>query len=467
LSNTEEGLLAMRASSLVFVCSFALASLASPGCTRKASAPAAGKPPVIPVSRPIRRPVIDFVDYTGRLDAIQSLDVRARVTGYLVKMPFKEGTEVKKGELLFEIDPRPYQAQLDAAKAQVSLADANYRLAKAENSRSQAIVRRDAGAISTEELEKYAAQELQAFANLGVAKANLETGTLYLDFTKVTSPIDGIVSRYYYTIGNLVNQDQTLLTTVVSYDPMYAYFDMEERTVLRIRNMINEGKIKVPADRTSIPVYMGLEGEDGYPHQGTLDFVNNTVNPSTGTIAVRAIFANPLPPGGRRLLTPGMFVRIHLPIGSPEPALLVIDRALGSDQGLKFAYILDADNKVRQQRVSTGSLQDDGLRVITKGLGPDSRVVVGALQQVRPGMQVDPEEIAMPSLAESAEDGAPPAKPQAPPTGEKKDGDKEATPPAKPQTPPADEKKDNAKEAAPPAKPQPPPPGQKKTDAKE
>jgi multidrug efflux system membrane fusion protein len=361
---------------------------------------------VIPVSQPVRREVTEYYDYTGRLDAVQSLDVRARVTGYLVQMPFKEGAEVRKGDLLFEIDPRPYQAQLDAAKAQVALAEANFKLAQAENARSKVIARRDPGAISTEDLERYAAQEAQAYANLGVTKANLETAKLYLSFTRVTAPIDGIVSRYYYTLGNLVNQDQTLLTTIVSFDPMYAYFDMEERIVLRIRSMINAGTIKMPADRTAIPVLMGLEGDEGFPRTGTLDFVNNTVNPSTGTIAVRGVFPNPLPPGGRRLLTPGMFVRIRLPIGSPRATLLVIDRALGSDQGLKFVYVVGEGNKVSSRRVTTGPLQDDGLRVISSGLKADDWVVVGALQQVRPSAEISPDRIPMPTLNESEDQGA-------------------------------------------------------------
>jgi multidrug efflux system membrane fusion protein len=409
----------MRQSTLAGSLVLATAVGLSAGCHRNAAGPAAAPPLVVPVSQPVSRAVTDYVDYTGRVDAVQSLDVRARVTGYLIQMPFKEGSEVKKGELLFEIDPRPYQAQVDAAKAQVSLAEANYRLAKAENQRSQAIARRDAGAISAEDLERYVAQEAQSSASLGVARANLESAQLYLGFTKVTSPIDGIVSRYYYTLGNLVIQDQTLLTTIVSFDPMYAYFDMEERVVLRIRSMINAGQIKVPADRTNIPVYMGLEGEDDFPHKGTLDFVNNTVNPSTGTIAVRGVFPNPLPPGGRRLLTPGMFVRIRLPIGSPHESLLVIDRALGSDQRLKFVYVVGDDNKIRYQRVSTGPLQDDGLRVITNGLKAEDRVVIGALQQVRPGMQVEPEQQPMPTLSPGEETNSSSNRPQPPPPGEK------------------------------------------------
>jgi multidrug efflux system membrane fusion protein len=409
----------MRPLTLVLGPAIVLSALVTTGCHRGAAKAAPPQLPVVPVAQPVQRAVTDYYDYTGRIDAVQSLDVRARVTGYLVQMPFKEGSEVKKGELLFEIDPRPYQAQFDAANAQVALAEANYRLAKAENARSKVIARRDPGAISAEDLERYAAQEAQASANLGVAKANLETARLYLGFTKVESPIDGRVSRFFYTLGNLVSQDQTLLTTVVSQDPMYAYFDVEERIVLRIRKLINTGEIKVPAEVTDIPLYMGLEGEDGFPHKGTLDFVNNTVNPSTGTIAVRGIFPNPLPPGGRRLLTPGMFVRIRLPIGSPHESLLVIDRALGSDQGLKFVYLLDGDNKIRYQRVTTGPLQEDGLRVIATGLKPDDWVAIGALQQIRPQMQVEPERQAMPTVSPAEAPNPTENKPQPPPPGEK------------------------------------------------
>ncbi len=211
----------------------------------------------------------------------------------------------------------------------------------------------------------------------------MEIYTLQHDFTRVTSPIDGQISRYYLTLGNLVNQDPTLLTTVVSVDPMYAYFEMDEPTLLRTRKAINEGKIKLPADH-SLPVLMGLQGEEGFPHKGVINFVNNQFNPTTGSILVRGVFPNPRPERGERLLSPGMFVRIRLPIGLPHPALLVVDRSIGSDQGMKFVYVLDADNKVQYRRVTTGALQDDGLRVIEQGLEPDDWVVVGGLQQVRP-----------------------------------------------------------------------------------
>jgi multidrug efflux system membrane fusion protein len=301
----------------------------------------------------------------------------------------------QEGDLLFEIDPRPYQAQLDQAQGQVYVYKAQLDLAKANYLRAQDVAKTP-GAISQQDLDTYKAQQEQADAQLKAAKASLEVYKLNLEFCRVTSPIDGQVSRYYLTLGNLVNQDQTLLTTVVSRDPMYAYFDMDEPTLLRVRRALNDGRIK-PSQDGLIAVHMALQGENGFPHDGNIDFVNNQVNPSTGSISVRGVFPNPKPQRGVRLLSPGMFVRIRLPIGQPHPALLVIDRAISTDQGLKYVYVLDAENKAQYRRITPGALQDDGLRVVT-GLNAADRVVVGGLQQVRPQMQIRPDEVPMPSL---------------------------------------------------------------------
>jgi multidrug efflux system membrane fusion protein len=209
-------------------------------------------------------------------------------------MPFKEGAEVKKGDLLFEIDPRPYQAQLDQAESQVRLNEASLRLAQTTLARDQAVASAVPGGVSQQQLDQDQAAVLEAEARVKAYQASTEVYRLNLEFTRVTSPIDGQVSRYYLTKGNLVNQDQTLLTTVVSLDPMYAYFDVDETTVLRVRRAINEGKIQ-RYQQGKIPVLMGLQGTEGYPHEGTLNFVNNQVNPTTGSISVRAVFANPRP----------------------------------------------------------------------------------------------------------------------------------------------------------------------------
>ncbi len=383
------------------------------GCRRQPADAPPPAAPVVPVSHPVQREITEYIDYTGRTDAVSSVGIRARVTGYLVRSPFKEGELVKgpvklfgatlrEGDLLFEIDPRPYKAQLDQAESQVAVNKAQYDLAQANYGRSKGTFEKGAGSKS--DVDADLASVKSATALIASAQATVRLYQLNLDYTQVRAPIGGQVSRYYYTLGNLITQDSTLLTTVVSVDPMYAYFDLDERTLLRVRTAINQGKIKLPAQGTALPVLMGLEGEQGaFPHPGTVDFVNNVVNPSTGTIALRGVFPNPLPPNGRRLLSPGMFVRIRLPIGQPHPALLVVDRALSTDQGQKFAYVVGADHKLEYRKVTIGALQDDGLRVIEDGLKPDDWVVIGALQQLKPKMEVDPEPTAMPTPGTPAE----------------------------------------------------------------
>jgi len=400
---------------LILALSWSLLTAAS-GCQRHQGTMAPAGLPVSPVSLPVQREVTDHVDFTGRTEAVQSVDIRPRVTGYLVKIPFKEGANVKAGDLLFEIDPRPYQAQLDSAQGQVNLYEAQLKLAKVTLARDVALNSRLPNSVSQQELDQVRANVEEAESRVKAYQKNMEVYQLNHEFTKVVSPIDGQVSRYYLTLGNLVNQDQTLLTTVVSLDPLYVYFEVDEPTLLRIRRAINEGRVKRHPQGTEIPVLMGLQGEDGYPHQGTINFVNNQVDPTTGSILVRGVFANPEPPGGVRVLSPGMFVRIRLPIGLPHPALLVIDRAVGSDQGLKFVYVLDAQNKVEYRRVTTRSLQSDGLRVIESGLKPDDRVIVGGLPQIHPRMQVQPDLIPMPVLGQPDGAGTPATEPsQKPP----------------------------------------------------
>ncbi len=382
------------------------AALASSGCTKTQADVAAPAPPVIPVSHPAKRMVTDYVDFTGQTAAVESVTIVPRVTGYLEKEPFKEGAEVKKDELLFEIDSRPYQVQYDQANGQVILNQVRLKEAQADNARAKSLAKTP-GAISQQDLDRYQAAEEEAAASLQAAKASLEVFKLNLSFCSVKSPIDGQISRYFLTPGNLVNQDQTQLTTVVSLDPMYVYFDMDEVTLQVIRQARDEGKIK-PYETGQFPVEIGLQNEVGFPHEGRVDFFNNQVNSATGSITVRGVIKNPPPRnGGHRLLSPGMFVRVHLPIGQPHEALLVIDRAIGSDQGLKYVYTLGKDNKVQQKTVKTGALEDDGLRVIEPtgkkdDLSESDWVVVGGILQVRPKMEIKPEELKeMPSLGPS------------------------------------------------------------------
>jgi membrane fusion protein, multidrug efflux system len=417
----------------------ALFLLAVAGCQGNQTAGnAASEATAVPVSQPVQREVTNFVDFTGRTDAVEVVDLKARVTGYLTKMPFREGSEVKRGDLLFEVDPRPYEAQLNQAKSQVELNEASLKLAQTNYNRDRAISAAVPNAVSQQQLDQDIATVEEAVARLKASKESTKVYELNLEFTRVMSPIDGQVSRYYMTRGNLVNQDQTLLTTVVSLDPMYAYFDMDEPTLLRIRRAIIEGRTNLPEDGT-MPVFMGLQGEEGFPHNGTINFLNNQVNSATGSISMRGVFPNPLSAGAlpvvatstvgylssplgqgallglpapvqgkarasTRLLSPGMFVRIRLPIGEPRQELLVKDQVIQSDQGLKYVYVVDADNKVQSKRVTTRALQDDGLRVV-RGLSANDWVVVGALQQVRPRMQVQMDKTPMPSLGHAPANG--------------------------------------------------------------
>ena len=266
------------------------------GCQRKPPQVAKAEANKIPISQPIRRVVTDYEDFTGRTNAINSVEICARVSGYLTKMPFKEGAEVKEGDLLFEVDPRPYQAQYDQAVGQVNLYKAQLELANANYARDLEVAETP-GAVSVQQLDQDKAAVNEADAAVKAFQASLEVYKLNLKFTKVTSPIDGQVSRYFLTLGNLVIQDQSLLTTVVSLDPMYVYFDMDEGTVIRVRRAVNEGKIK-PYESGEIPVFMGLQNENNFPHRGKIDFINNQFNPGTGSISVRGKFDNAKPSEG-------------------------------------------------------------------------------------------------------------------------------------------------------------------------
>ena len=398
----------------VLVC--ALGTWLVAGCKEESPPAPSQELPVVPVSHPVQRKVTDYVYYTGRTDAVSAVGIRPRVTGYVVKEPFKEGSEVKKGDLLFEIDPRPYEDQLRLGEAQVAAFKAQYDLAEQNFKRADQLQKTNG--ISAQEYDQYKATREQALAQLQSAQANVAIFKLNLEFTRLLSPIDGMVSRYYLTVGNLAIQDQTLLTTVVSVDPMYVYFDMDENTVLRIIRALASGQIK----RTStVRIDMALPEEDDYPHVGYFDFANNVVNPSTGTISIRGTYPNPKLNSDVRLLKPGMFVRVRLPIGAPHDALLVIDRAVGSDQGIPFVYIVDSENKVQYRRVTTGALQEDGLRVIETGLEPGDWVVIGAVQQVRPHMQVQPDQEPMPVIAGNQAPSAVPNRPQPPPPAQNRE----------------------------------------------
>jgi RND family efflux transporter MFP subunit len=363
--------------------------LGAAGCARApAAAPAA--PISVTVSHPVERDITDYAEFSARITAVQSVDIRPRVTGYLHKTAFKEGSEVKTGDLLFVVDPRPYKAQLDQVQGQVDLQKASLKVAKLTLARDLAINRRVPASISQQQIDQDEATVEEAEARVRASEESKELYTLSYEFTRVVSPIDGRISRYHLTLGNLVKQDETLLTTVVSVDPMYAYFDMDEGTVQRLRRSAREGGAR-SAEAPAWPVSLGLTTEEGFPHQGTINFVDNQVNAQTGTLRIRGVF-----PNKDESLTAGFFARVRIPTGRPHRALLVSDRALDNDQGQKVLYVLNDRDEVVSRPVRVGALHD-GLRAIEDGLKPGERVIVSGQVQVRPGMLVEPTLVPMPT----------------------------------------------------------------------
>jgi RND family efflux transporter MFP subunit len=379
------------------------------GCDHKTAAVAPPTAVTVTVSTPIEREVFDYEDFTGRTEAVESVEIRARVTGYLEKICFKEGSEVNQGDLLFEIDPRPFKARYDQVTAQIKVREANVQYRQAELARGRALLPQNA--ISQSDFDQMAAAYAEAVASVTAAEASAEEAKLNLDFTRIASPIAGRISRASITEGNLVRADDTLLTTVVSVDPMYAYFDVNERTILRIGRNVRQGKIQA-RDGEKIPVLMALADDEAFPHQGTIDFADNRVDPGTGTIRVRGVFPNPKPDRGNRVLMPGLFARLRVPIGEPYKALMVTERAVGTDQGQKYLLVVNEQGRVEYRRVRVGRLED-GLRVIKAGLHAGERVIVSGLQRVRPGVPVESQTVDMASFSLSARPKAKPAEPAA------------------------------------------------------
>jgi RND family efflux transporter MFP subunit len=342
---------------------------------------------------PVTRTVTDYEDFPGRLEAVNSVEVRARVTGHLDKVHFKEGTDVKEGDLLFDIDPRVFRAEVNRAEANLVQAQAHLTRLEADYVRAVPLHRK--GAIGQEEFDKITGDRAEATAAVGVARAAREQAELNLGFTRVRSPLSGQISRRFLDPGNLVKADETPLTTIVSLDPIYAYFDLDERSTLLAKRLIREGKVKWSPD-VGLPVFLGLADEEGkFPRQGTIEFADNRVDADTGTWRLRGTFANP-----DRSLTPGLFVRIHLPIGEAYEATLISEQALGTDQGQKFVYVVQDDGKVEYRRVKVGRLHN-GLRVILDGLEPRLPVVVSGLQRIRPGMEVRTKVVEMPMASDN------------------------------------------------------------------
>jgi multidrug efflux system membrane fusion protein len=356
------------------------------GCSSSVGQPAAGAPKSAPpaaqvtVAEVIHRPLHDWSEFTGRLEAVQSVEIRPRVSGYIDRIGFEEGVRVKQGQILFRIDPRPFRAEAERQLAARTRALSELDLAKANHARAQRLIGEHA--IAREEFDRLSSADSVAASDLAAADAALTAAKLNLEFTEVRAPIDGRVSRALITRGNLVSSD-SLLTTIVSDDPVYASFDADEQAFLRYsRNVANRS---AGVD----PVYMGLADEKDFPHAGRLNFVDNQVDRKTGTIRARAVFANP-----DGIFTPGLFVRIRLVGRDTRDAVLIDDRAVGTDLGKKFVFVLKDDSTVDYRNVTLGP-NVDGLRIVTGGLASGEVIVVNGLQRVRPGAPVAATKVVM------------------------------------------------------------------------
>lgn len=367
----------------------AAGALALSGCSSEATTAAAPAPTSVSVAAALERQVVEWDEFTGRLEAVESVEIRPRVTGYIESVNFAEGSLVHQGDLLFVIDPRPYKAELDKAEAELARAKARAELAQSDVARSEKLL--SIKAVSQEEYDTRINAARESQSNVEAARAALEAVRLDLSFTRVTAPITGRVSKAAVTAGNLVtggSSAATLLTTIVSVDPIYVSFEGDEQVYLKYTELARRGERPSSRDAAN-PVQMGLANETGYPHKGEMVFVDNQIDPRTGTIRARASFANK-----DGYFTPGLFARVKLFGHNTFPAVLVDDRAVGTDQSQKFVYVVDADNKVTYRTVKIGRLTD-GLRIVHEGLAAGETVVVNGLQRVHPGAVVTPERVAM------------------------------------------------------------------------
>ncbi|MEG0967386.1 MAG: efflux RND transporter periplasmic adaptor subunit [Pseudomonas sp.] len=363
-----------------------LAVLVMSACGRTPEAVQAPVATKVSVAKVLEQPINEWDEFTGRLEAPETVEVRPRVSGQIDQVAFTEGAQVKKGDLLFQIDPRPFQAEVRRLEAQLQQARATAVRSDNEARRGERL--RSSNAISAELAESRTSAAAEARAGVAAIQAQLDLARLNLSFTRVTAPISGQVSRALFTAGNIVTADVTPLTSVVSTDKVYAYFDADERVYLKYTQLARDGQ-----RGQSTPVYLGLSNEQGNPHLGQMNFVDNQVNPKTGTIRGRAVFDN-----SDGQFTPGLYARLKLVGSATYSAVLINDEAVGTDLGKKFVLVMDKDNKAAYRTVELGP-KLEGLRIVRSGLSKDDRIVVKGLQRVRPGSPVDPQDTPMASEA--------------------------------------------------------------------
>lgn len=392
-------------------CTAAALALALTACHEPAP-PMMPPPPAVTVAHPVKQTVKVWDEFTGRLDAAQSVRLYSQVTGYLQSIHFVDGSEIKKGDLLFQIDPRPFQAVLDQATAQMEQAAVKVELTKNEHERAKSLLA--SKAISAEDYDTRAKALNEAQAGLRVTQATVEKARLDVEYTKIKAPFDGRIGRHLMDVGGLViggPMGATELASLVSLDPIHCYIDADELSVLRYQRLNrNHKNPSAPEDR--IPAEMALADDTGFPHRGVIDFVDNRLDPSTGTIQVRMLIPNPLPERGQRVLQPGYFARVRVPGQGDYEALLVDDKAVGADQAQKVVMIVNEQNMVMPRPVVVGPVID-GKRVIREGLTEKDRVIVNGMAKVRPGMPVSPmteaEAAKAMQAAQVTAPGAPPA----------------------------------------------------------
>jgi multidrug efflux system membrane fusion protein len=379
------------------------AGVAAPGCQQAQSGPAAKAPQVVWYAQPITRVVTDYEEFPGQTEAIFSVQVRARVSGYMTQVYFKDGVPVETDDKLFEIDPRMYKADLDRARGTVAQYEAHVRRLEKEYGRAKHLLEKRS--ISQEEHDRYEADYKEATANLEVARANRDLAALNLEWTEVKAPISGLLSRRLVDPGNLIKADDTVLTSIVSLDPLYVYFDVHEQAMLRLKRLMSEGKVKVKAQGDKdVPIQVGLSDEEDFPHEGRVDFTDNRIDLNTGTLRFRGRIANPADRHGNRFIVPGLFVRVRLPIGDPHPALLIPEQSLVTDQGRKEVWLVRPKKDAQQKPITNAKGQTlclavpsdigipgvlrDGYREVPKGVAEGDWVVTSGMQRIRIGSEV-------------------------------------------------------------------------------
>jgi len=374
-------LLRLRVGATLRMLSVASAAIALSACEQNTFVPP--PPPKVDVAAPLQKNITRFIDATGNTAAVKSVDLVARVQGFLQSIDYRDGTFVKQGTTLFTIEPETYKLKLEQAQAAEMGAQASLKQADADFKRQSDLVARQAVSQST--LDTSTANRDNAQANLQQAQANTRIAQVNYGYTNVTAPFDGIVSAHLVSVGELVGvSSPTQLATIVALDPIWVNFNVNELDVLRVREEARRRGMSVE-DMRKVPVEVALQTDTGFPHKGTLDYISPTLNQSTGTIAVRGILNNP-----GRVLLPGFFVRVRVPFEQQQNALLVPDVALGADQAGRYVLVVNNDNVVEQRKVTTGPLEGN-LRVIETGLKADDKVVVGGLLRAIPGQKVDPQ----------------------------------------------------------------------------